>query len=213
MSTVAKDVLALFSEYARSVSKMSISSSLDPVWVFLVMNGVRPGAWIEETPSEQDPRSTFSEAELVELLRRLPVAYTTIPRADGWFIAGDSKRFDQLPDESDTTERYQRKMGEFLGYPEAAIEAHVRDENGIYDVAEEIADGTVTLVDAAYDAVVPYVPDSTEAGYRRAIVEGKWNLGYTEHVGRRVCGDVGFEGIVQRAYDRRSEKLRQFVGR
>lgn len=213
MSTVGKETLALFSEYTRSTTEMSLSSSLDPVWLFLVMSGVRPGAWIEETPSEQDPAVTFARTELVDLLKRLPIAYTTIPRADGWFIASDAARFDQLPGESDTTESYQRKMGTFLGYPEAAVEAHVRDKTGVYEVAERVADGTLSIVDAAYDALIPYVPDGSEQGYRRAILEGKWNRGYSEHFGPRLSSEIRLDAVVETAYDRRSKKLQQYVQR
>lgn len=140
----------------------------------LLAAGVRPAAEatiiVDEnsvnSPRDVDPVIGFAQS--FQLERR-----TFTRRRDGFachshYLARESDRFDRFRQDSGKLNR-----GGFLGYPPPAIEDNSRESEHVHRWYDYLDDRSVHPDHWEPLAVVPYVPECTEAGYIRALDRGR----------------------------------------
>jgi hypothetical protein len=204
---LSADAVGPLGDYCRAFAGMDLTPLPDPVWVTLTVVGGRVGAWIEKPPSERDPVATYDAADTEALWEVLPVAHTSLPGTSGWFLAAEESRFDRLPAPDAETDVHQRRMGEFLGYPRDAVDAHIDGAASVDDVRQYVAAGDLTADEAAYEVFVPYTPADTLGSHRAAVERGRWNAARALYADAALAIDADLGTTVERLYDRKRNDI------
>lgn len=145
----------------------------EPLRLALVIAGERPAAALTVAPWEFPYRNRSPDRCLCRLLALFDIAYRRV-WADQWFIAADPDRLALIPPERTTeNDAYHRRLGQFFGYPQDAVEAFLPIQTRSPYPRDLVADGSVTATQIAYTRFVPYVLDDSCGGYDRAITAGK----------------------------------------
>lgn len=144
----------------------------DPLKLALVIAGDKPAAYLGTEPwtSLRSPLSFHNGT--VKLFKLCDLVAREIKDVPGWFVSPSSGRLDWLPTVRENCEAYHRRLGTILGYPSTDIACFIGSDKNI--VPEEFADKDIfEPEELAYAKFVFYVPEASEAGYRRAIKRGK----------------------------------------